>query len=309
MNHYRYRTFIGPILLIAIGLVALLANFGVFDAQALFRLAQLWPLILIVVGASIIINRFASPMTATSLNLGVAGVALLAVIAYAAFGPNVVGFRNNLVSRHTELSAPLLGLQNAELQLGSGASTIDVHGADLGDRLYLAKLDFEAGQQPSVTLDRESGTLTIQSQEGGHHFFFWPGRGQRHLDLTLNSGVPWNVHVGGGANSDQLDLRSLQLTGVDLSGGATNAHIVMPAAKGKVQVSVSGGANNVTLQVPAGAALRVRASGGANSVDVLGHRLSAFSGDSSYQTDNFDSATDQYLVSLEGGASNVKVIS
>jgi len=46
----RYRSYFWPAVLILIGLVALLVNAGVISTDRLALLANLWPVILIVIG-------------------------------------------------------------------------------------------------------------------------------------------------------------------------------------------------------------------------------------------------------------------
>ena len=298
---YRYRTFVGPLLLIGLGVIALLANFGYLNEEALFRVGQLWPLILILIGAALVVNRFAAPVAATTINLALAGLALVAVVAYAALGPSgvLVGID------HQDVSSPAETLKSGELNIGAGAARLEVRGGPTSGDLYRGQLDFPRGEKPRVSFDRESGRVSIEGGQGFH--FLGLGAQRRHVDLTLSDHVPWRIEVGGGANSANLDLRTLQLTAIDVSGGATRADLRLPAPKGALPIQVSGGANNVTLHVPAGAAVRVEASGGANNVSVFGHRVNAFGGDSSYQTDGYSSAGDRYEIRLSGGASNVRV--
>jgi hypothetical protein len=46
----HYRSFFWPVVLIVIGAIALLVDLNVISADRLYRLADLWPLILVVIG-------------------------------------------------------------------------------------------------------------------------------------------------------------------------------------------------------------------------------------------------------------------
>jgi hypothetical protein len=299
---YRYRNFIGPIILIGIGVIALLANFNLIDERALFRLGQLWPVILILVGLAIVANHVLPPVTATTVNLALAGVTLAAVLAYIVVSP---GSPPTVASEHSDVSESVQGLQKATLQLGTGATRIDVKSEDLGETLYRARLVYPRGEAPSVNLDRGDGTLNIEGGKSGFHFF-WHYNGDRRIQLSLNNRLPWAVTVGGGANSANVDLSSAQVTSLEVSGGATHADVRLPQPKGSMSVDVSGGANNVTVHVPSGSAVRVNASGGANTIDVFGHRVGGFN-DASWQTDNYNGSSDRYEVDVSGGASNFRM--
>lgn len=64
MNTHRRGSLIGPILLIGAGLLFLLSNFGVIDANIWRSLLNLWPLLLIAAGLDI-----HKPPTMTPLNM------------------------------------------------------------------------------------------------------------------------------------------------------------------------------------------------------------------------------------------------
>jgi hypothetical protein len=70
---------------------------------------------------------------------------------------------------------------------------------------------------------------------------------------------------------------------------------------------VSGGASRLTLDRPAGTALRLRVEGGANKVEIDRFRLGAVGGGAQWQTPDFDAAADRYDLTIEGGAGQLVV--
>ena len=53
----RQGNWIGALVLIAVGVVGLLANFGLVDREALRQLWKLWPVIPLVIGVGILMRR------------------------------------------------------------------------------------------------------------------------------------------------------------------------------------------------------------------------------------------------------------
>lgn len=292
-----------PLILIGIGVVALLANVGVLSADAIDRTVSLWPLILVLVGAELIVHRVLPPPSA-----GVAGLALLAlmlavVVAYAALGPRVPGG-----SRTFDAAAPRQDLSRANLVLDASAAQVDVRATGLANDLYRVHFEYPANQgAPSVTLDREAGRVMVEQNRSAAPFSFRGGRAT-FVRVDLTDQVAWAVDLGGGAYRGTLDLASLQVTGMHVSGGAANLDLRLGGPKGKIPLDFSGGAFNITVHVPAGTALRVTVSGGANDVEVDGHHLGAF-GQDTYASPAYSNATDGYAITLSGGASHARVVS
>src|SRR5438132_3830829 len=85
---FRNRGLLLPLILIAIGIIVLLANTGVLSAQALERLGDLWPLLLVILGLQLILNHTLPRQQATLIGIGAAAVIVVAAVAYAALGPS-----------------------------------------------------------------------------------------------------------------------------------------------------------------------------------------------------------------------------
>src|ERR1700737_1682522 len=99
---YRNRGLLLPLVLIAIGVVVLLANAGVLSSDALLRLGDLWPLLLVILGLQLILNHTLPRQQATLIGLGATVVIVGAAGAYAGvapaapFGTRQANFREGL---------------------------------------------------------------------------------------------------------------------------------------------------------------------------------------------------------------------
>src|SRR5256886_8322689 len=83
----RNRGLLFPLILIAIGVIVLLANTGVLSRPALERLGDLWPLLLVILGLQPILNYTLPRRQALLIGLAVAAVVVIAAVAHATPAP------------------------------------------------------------------------------------------------------------------------------------------------------------------------------------------------------------------------------
>jgi hypothetical protein len=297
---YRNRGLLLPLLLIAIGVVVLLANTGVLSSEVLLRLGDLWPLLLVILGLQLILNHTLPRRQANLIGLGATVVIVIAAVAYAALAPAATfGTRQASVSDRTG------GLTAATLDLDYNGATIDIQGGSLGDSLYQARVDYPGSDDPpTISLDRENGTLAISesSSFAPLHLF---GSTRRHVAVTVTDRIPWTIRMHGGTANAHLDLRRLQLAKLEISGGASRVEAQLPTPKGTVLIDLAGGVSNLTLRAPAGAQWRVALSGGVSALRINGSLYAAVGGDFEQQSPAYASASDRLDIEISGRASHV----
>jgi len=296
----RNRGLILPLILIGIGVVVLLANTGVLSQPAVERFGDLWPMLLVILGLQLILNHTLPRRQATLIGLAVSAVIVIGAVAYATLAP-----ATSVGAQKVDASAQRGGLTVATLDLNYSAATVDVNAADLGDRLYQVHVDYPGGENPpTISLNHENGRLEIHETSSFSPFHLF-GSNRRHIVLALTDRIPWTIQVGGGATNLSLDLRHLQLTKLEVSGGANRMDAQLPAAKGTVMLQVSGGASNLTLRAPTETQWRIGVSGGANAVTINGSTSGAFGGDFERQSPGYGTATNRYDIQISGGASHL----
>src|SRR2546428_11464321 len=204
---YWNRGLLLPLLLIAIGGIVLLANVGVISSDALLRLGDLWPLLLVIVGLQLILNHTLPRQQATLIGLGATVVIVMAAVAYATLAPAAT-----FGTGQANVSDRLGGLTAATLDLGYSGAVVDIRGGtDLGDSLYHAHVEYPGSDDPpTISLDHESGTVAIRE-----HSSFSPlrlvGAARRHVAITLTDRIPWTLKITGGTANAPPHLRRLPL--------------------------------------------------------------------------------------------------
>jgi hypothetical protein len=297
---YRSRGLLLPLVLIAIGAVVLLSNTGVLSSDALLRLGDLWPLLLVILGLQLILNHSLPRQQATLIGLGATVVIVVAAVAYAALAPAAP-----FGTRQANSSESLGGLTAATLDLNYDAATVDIQTGALGDALYQARVDYASSDNPpTISLDRVTGTLEIRESSSFALFRLF-GSSRRHLVVTVTDRIPWAIQVGGGATNLRLDLRRLQLSKLEVSGGANRLDGQLPRPQGTVVIDVSGGPSNLTLRAPAQSEWRIAVTGGVSAVTINGSSSGSLGGDFQRQSPGYNSASNRFDITISGGASRV----
>jgi hypothetical protein len=139
-------------------------------------------------------------------------------------------------------SAPLGSARSGRLRFTGGAHRLLVR-ADPRERgLFRARF---GGRLPMVGF--RDGVVTVRYP--GTPTDGWPDRRSgRPAEVALNTTIPWDVEIRGGASRIAADLRGLRLGSLEVSGGASHLELVLPVPVGTVAVVVDGGASNAAAR-------------------------------------------------------------
>lgn len=295
--HYA-RSF-WAVALIAVGALFLIGNLGYLNGWQLDRLGQLWPLILVLIGAEILITRSLPRQAGAAVGAVVAIVAVLGSALYVGLGPTTpVG------TVGSSTSAAIGNLQRATLDLNVGGATVTINTDAAAGQLYNARLHYNNGDSAVATVNRSTGIVRIELQN--RTFLFGPSGG-RAIDLSLSDQVPWSITINGGATQQTLDLSNLKLARLSVNGGAQQITLILPAASGIVPIELNGGAANLAIHRPAGTEVSLTMSGGVNDFTADGNHQSSLAGEISWQSSGYTGATNQYNIRASGGANHVTI--
>ena len=289
-----------PLILIAVGLVFLLANFGLIPPMSLISLLSLWPLLLVLAGIDI---AFAKrwPIPALVAEVAVIGLGLALVAARPPLAPG--GWFGFAVSGDGErdVSVPRNGTQTLTLRLNGGAGTYRLNGGSTllveshsdRDDLRLRRSD-RAGDRMEVRIDQGVG--------GGVRF---GGRPAASVETKVASDVATSLDLNYGAGEFVIDLTSVRITDARINAGASSLELRLPKPSGDVPITVNAGASSVLVIVPEGVEARVTTTGALVSLRSETPRVTV-SG-SSGETPGYAAAKDRVSVRITAGASSVTV--
>lgn len=199
----------------------------------------------------------------------------------------------------TVLSAPLGGRTSARLLFKGGAAHLTVRGGAPAGLLYQAGFE---GRSPSVRLEGD----TVSVEYPRFRALDWRAhRGQ----LALAAGPAWDLQIRGGSAKVQLQLESLSLASLELSGGVSDLAVSLPRPEGRRRLRITGGANSVSVVRPAGVAARLHLTGGAARLALDSQRLGAVGGEVRLESEGAASAGSAWDIEVSGGASALAVSS
>ncbi|MFI5909080.1 hypothetical protein [Dactylosporangium sp. NPDC051541] len=223
----------------------------------------------------------------------VGGVILVALVVVAAIAavvwPQMHGGGAGDTA-HTVTGA-VGGRDHATLDLVTGAASVNMQAADLGDTLY--RVDTPQTAAVHDTGDR----VEVQVTDGN-----------AEVTIQLNRDVTWAVRFTGGAQSNTADLRALNhLASIEYVGGVSAIELSLPVPSGTVPVRIDGGASAVRITAPSGTPVRVQAAGGAGRVTVDGADHNGVGAGSAFPSNGWEAAQNRYDAVAAGGVSTFTV--
>ncbi len=206
-------------------------------------------------------------------------------------------------------AAPVGAATSGRLVFLSGAPNVTVRGDRGIPELYRARFE---GPVPRVRV--RAGVVTVHY--GRFNWFDWRARlGDVNVEamlhwrkdlgeILLNTAVPWDVELRGGASRLSADLQAVDLRSFELAGGASMVELTLPVPSMAVPIRIAGGSSSITIHRPRGVAVRVSLKGGVSRVMLDGRRVRG-AGSLTLETTGAATSSARYDVEIAGGASRV----
>jgi hypothetical protein len=208
------------IVLVLVGGAFLLDNAGVVD----LHWSSLWPAVLIVVGAVVIVGALRE--------------------------------RDQAGSGERSVTIDAQGSSRLELALRLGAGHYVVAG-DPAAALVVASANEPAIVQQVVRAGEVARVRLATAVDG----WSWPRATGHHWRIGVAPGIPTVVDVQAGAGEFDVDMSSIEVVSAFFGIGAASLDVVLPHPSGDVPVRVEGGAASFTFRIPPGVDARVTSSG------------------------------------------------
>jgi cell wall-active antibiotic response 4TMS protein YvqF len=301
-----------PLLLIALGFIFLLQNFGFISGVSWLAVASLWPLLLVLIGLDIAFaRRWPLPTLAAEVAVIAAGLAL---VAYSPnLSPGIFVFADGNGPGETDVSVPRGSATQLSLTLNGGA-TRSYHVSGGATQLVEAH-----SANPDLRLRTSGATRAdVRLDQASEGFFHPVSAGD--VEIRVASDVPTSLTINLGAGEFDVDLSNVLVTDARVNIGASSMRFVLPKPSGEVAIRMNGGASSVTLVVPDGVEARIATTGGLLSLrsdntrlgSGLGSGLGGPSGGcvtcgSSVETSGYAAAHDRVTVTISAGVSSIVV--
>ncbi len=291
---------VGPLILITIGVLFLLANQGMLPFSFWDLALRFWPLILVLFGLEIIIGRRSALGALVVVVLWIALVGGALWIAYAqgnALLPNVAAVTD-------QVSQPLGDLKSAtvDLNIGTARTTVGALGSDTSD-LMQGTFRHAEGTRVTKTYDVVGTEGRLGLKEEGVNFILFQSNVSQ-WDVKLYPQIPLALSVNGGIGTATLDLSALNVTSLSVDSGVGSINMTTPKA-GTTTMQLNGGVGSANVTIPPGVAARLRVNAGLGGVHIDTARFPKL-GDT-YQSADFASATNKIDIEVDGGLGSINV--
>jgi hypothetical protein len=256
-----------------------------------------WPVLLILIGVSVIggtgvLGRSASVLT------GVLAAVLLVSFLNVGVGPRHRDRWEKAL--FTEAMHP--GTDAAGFSFSAGVGTFMIAGG--GERLMEARIDADPW---TYNVDRDSSgvrdmvRLWMDHRDG----MTWAWNVRNTVEVDLNPAPAWDIDLETGGARLDADFRNLAVETLRVSTGASTTRVRLGGRAEECTVRVETGASSVRIEVPewAGCDVRIDAA-------LSWKRLPGFEarGDGWYETENFATAAKKIHLDISAGVSSIRVI-
>lgn len=240
----------GPVFMIGLGFIFLLANFGYLELDVWQVIFTLWPILLIAWGFDVMVGR-------RSWLASLAAVVVLLVILAGAVGVltgriSVRGLRGSAYHAVHNLGSA----QRLDLNFDIPVGVLRLSPGEAGDGELVG--DYSTGNGFDVVEDFQvdGGSAAYHVTTRGDVVAFPIAGGNLTWDYRLPPGLPLEVVINQGAGALNLDLEGLQVEDLEADFGAGQLRVVLPSED--LTARLSGGVGLITVVVPEDAGVRIR---------------------------------------------------
>ncbi|TKB98743.1 LiaI-LiaF-like domain-containing protein [Pedobacter cryophilus] len=304
------------ILLVFIGGIFLLENFGVIDFSWHYAW-RFWPVILILIGVNILFSRSNSKVGLLATTL--ITIMALGVITYMglqkrentsrwnwSYSDDNDEFDNDSLN-NTEISSTYIEdydpkFKTAKLNIRGGASAFELRAGT--DKLFEANLNQTKSRYYLKKTETDSSAVLDFNSKNKKGNYSFKNEEFDDVVMMLNTQPLWDVSLFFGAGKADFDLSNHKVKSIYLKGGAAEFNVKVGDLYNNVNLTAETGVAEVKIEVPESMGCQIKTSTGLSSKDFDGFVKKA---DGTYETSNYRSAAKKINIVLKGGLSDFNV--
>ncbi len=294
-------------LFIVLGLLVLINNFSPINLD-LGNLWQLWPVILVLFGISMLIKNKAGK----SLIAGVAAI-ILAVIIFTSikFSTDFIDNDFEIVFddngeynfSETEYTEPFdSSISEAKLFLNGGAGSFNIS-STTDEMIYVKTVGVE--NNFNFTTSKYDNVSKIKLNMKKTRFHFGKGKYKNKVDISLNENLLWDLNFDIGAAVIKLDLTKYMIENVDVNMGAASLEAKLGTLAERTNFYVDAGASKIDISVPEEIGCQIEIDAVLSSKNIKGFK---YFESGLYRTEGFNQAGKKIFIDISTGVSSVKIV-
>ena len=283
-------------LLLLLGFVMLGNNLSWWKEIDLGALWVYWPLVLIIIGVSIITKHWRFNYIVMILIV----VASLGFIYYTGIfaGEKVLLTTTKFSKTEITRDAPE-SVKKAKINLNVGAIKVNVNGST--NKLVTG--NYESNISSVLITEKIRDDVIEYTIENDKNFRgISHGRAVNTLNFKLSNLIPIDLSVNAGASSIDLDLREKKISGVSVDSGASTISLTLGSEVldgAKIYMNTGASKFNIKVSKDIGANIKIDAPVSSNNFNKL-KQINK----NEYETENFGSATKKINFDIKAGASS-----
>lgn len=292
-------------LFVVLGVLGLFANFLEFTFQ--WSTAwKFWPLVLVLVGLSIIIKN----KTGKLFISGLAGLVLaLSIFASVSSGLNFFkgginfsfddGPISSETARYTESYDD--SIKSASFKFNAGAGNfrlltssdelLDISTESHGVDYTLIRNDYD---------DKSDLTFKMESKK----FRFGKKGSFNKVEIALNPEPVWDINIDVGAASMKVDLSPFKVKEIDINMGAAALNLKIGEPVDETRLDIDAGASDIDIFIPENVGCEIISDVALSSTNYEGFTKQE---SSRYRTPNFDDSVKKIFIKIKSGVSSIAV--
>ena len=297
-------------LFITIGVLILLNNVASFTLYWI-DIGKYWPLLLILIGISLLIkSKFVSGTIAVVVAI-VIGISVFAMLKggwglfendiFSGFRHGIVikGWNNNDYEERNFTEDYNSNIKTASLNLKASVGSFKID--DTTSSLFAATTK---GYGNRYHLSSEINNDNAKLIFGSNKKFIIFGKSKNRVEINLNKNPLWNLNFEIGAAASEFDLRPYKVRDVDVDMGAASLKIYLGDFSDTTNVEIDAGASSIEISVPEKSGCEVNAD-----VTLSSKHFDGFNKirDDLFRTENFYDTTKKIFIKIDSGVSSVKI--
>lgn len=302
----KTKNIIWGFILVLIGVLFILKNLNIIYFSW-YSLWKLWPLVLVMIGVTILPIKDGIKVALAILVLIAAAVFL---VSYPDFhSRNYDRSMNNSVENKndsepenidqrifevydTTITDAILTFDAAAGNFTINQSTDDLFefekDGNLGRYTYAIK---DLGPKREINIELEKGRIINTDLKN-------------KVTIKLNPNPNWDINVDVGAANIELDLSSFKIQKLTIDGGASSINLRLGTLLAESKIKINSGASSITIRVPREYACEVNTSTVLSTKDLEGFNKV---GNGTYVTPDFSDKTKNIVIDVEAAVSSLKV--
>jgi len=246
-------------LILFIGVVILLQVTGVLEWQLWGTLWKFWPVLIVLVGLSILLTRLSAWIMAVS-TLVILGICLW--ISALQYGPSLA---HDLTLVEQSFTYPVVGVERVNARIESGAGLIFIADLLQTDHRLLCEIndsrDFQNKPEKRIItmktdFTQNDGTVNVNvipvaDKRWDDWLVYWAFR--------FNQSIPLSLDVSGDGSRIDMHLEDLDVEKLYLEMDVCSGSLTLPTSAGQTIIDIDMDVSSLEITVPEGVAVKIKA--------------------------------------------------